>query len=109
MPMDNGSNYLEIDGLTFQNNGVILYDKNAGNVVSFSIVNNGTFINNNIWEIGNSDVKVSTNGTLINNGTILNNAYFYNELLGKIINNGTLTCGIATINGLNPIIGNACP
>jgi hypothetical protein len=90
MPMDDGSNYLEIDGLSFQNNGVILYNKTAGIVVSFSIINNGSFINNNIWEIGNSDVKVSTNGTIINNGNLLNHAaYFYSELLGKIINYGT--------------------
>jgi hypothetical protein len=89
MPMDDGTNYLEINGLTLQNDGVIKYDTSAGNVVSFSIINNGSLINNNIWKIGNSDVQVSSSGTIINNGNILNGSYFYIELLGKIKNYGS--------------------
>lgn len=88
MPIDDGSNYLEIDGLSLKNDGFILYDKDAGNVVSFSILNNGSLINNNILQIGNSDVHIYNSGSLINNGSILNGAYFYNEFLGIIINHG---------------------
>jgi hypothetical protein len=91
MPTDDGDgiNYLEINGLTLQNDGVIKYDTSAGIVVSFSIINNGSLINNNIWKIGNSDVQVSSSGTIINNGNILNGSYFYIELLGKIKNYGS--------------------
>lgn len=88
MPVDDGTNYLDIDNLTLQNDGVISYDKTAGNVVSFSIQNNGYFLNNGSMEIGNSDVHTYNSGMFINYGTVTNGAYFYCENLGQIKNYG---------------------